>query len=315
MELISYFDRITLINLKRRPDRLERFREQQAAHWPLGEVVVFPAIDGDRVGVPKDCTQGGGAFGCRQSHVAVLEQALTDDVQRLLVFEDDAEWKPTFGERLQTFLEAVPSDWEQLMIGGQHHRGAVKISAQVVRVTGSQRTHCYAIRPPAMRALLNLWRSCTVHIDWTMADWHRWNDKVFAPHEFLVGQREGKSDISGRKNGSQWWNPPSEDIPVILLRAERSTVEELQKIGWHIGYWCDPVTGQDNGLRSLVLLSDPIPELRKTVRVLRTEADSIPNGRAVLWHEKITLAMLKEADIKAIEVSANTVEQALEAIK
>ena len=72
-------DRCYLINLKRRPDRLDACLARIAAvEWPFPQPQVFEAIDGDRVGVPPEFTKGGGAYGCRCSHVAILQRCLMD---------------------------------------------------------------------------------------------------------------------------------------------------------------------------------------------------------------------------------------------
>jgi GR25 family glycosyltransferase involved in LPS biosynthesis len=84
----SAFDRVRIINLRRRSDRrAETLRELVA----LGE-----SVDGYRLGFfdavePDDA--GGfpspGVRGCYLSHLAVLEAAAGDDVSMLLVMEDD----------------------------------------------------------------------------------------------------------------------------------------------------------------------------------------------------------------------------------
>jgi hypothetical protein len=195
-----------LLNLRRRPDRLEHFFRLQALHWPLPEVTVFPAVDGRTLPIPATFTEGPGAYGCRQSHVAILEQALTDNVQSLLVLEDDVTWGTDLRERLEAFLSEVPDDWEQLMLGGGHHRPPLRVSDKVYKVNCGHRTHAYAVRPSGMRWLLSLWRNCSVHIDWVMAAHHR-THRVYspAPH-WLFGQARGTSDISCRTTQEEWWN-------------------------------------------------------------------------------------------------------------
>ena len=44
-----------------------------------------------------------------------------EGVGRRLILEDDVEWFSDAWHRLSSFMQAVPSDWSQLMLGGQHH--------------------------------------------------------------------------------------------------------------------------------------------------------------------------------------------------
>src|SRR5690349_1383334 len=78
------FDRIVCINLDRRPDRWESFSQRLApAGIPADRVMRFAAIDGTILPPPPWWKAGRGAWGCHQSHVRVLEDALQDRVQSL----------------------------------------------------------------------------------------------------------------------------------------------------------------------------------------------------------------------------------------
>ena len=115
--------RALCINLDRRPERWEAFKR----NCPIRGVHRFPAIDGRAVRPPAWWRQGGGAWGCMLSHIRILEQALADGLDRcggrggvLLVLEDDALFPPDFAERAARFIRALPADWEQAYLGGQH---------------------------------------------------------------------------------------------------------------------------------------------------------------------------------------------------
>jgi GR25 family glycosyltransferase involved in LPS biosynthesis len=102
-------------NLKRRPDRLKAFFDQlEEVGWPFPWPEVWDAVDGGsgKVPCPAEFTQGGGAWGCRQSHVAILEHCLMNDIGSVLVLEDDAFLRDNFLDDLKAFMAKVPDDWE-----------------------------------------------------------------------------------------------------------------------------------------------------------------------------------------------------------
>ena len=64
-DIADWFERVVVVNLRRRPDRLTAFqREIAQCNWPFKQPVVFEAIDGNKVPVPQGWVAGGGAWGC-----------------------------------------------------------------------------------------------------------------------------------------------------------------------------------------------------------------------------------------------------------
>ena len=279
---VAGIERVYVINLRHRPERLAAFLDRQkTAGWALPEVRVFPAIGGDQVGVPNHFRQGGGAWGCLRSHCSILETCIMEGVASVMIMEDDAEWFPDAWDRLTPFMQAVPADWSQLMLGGQHMASAEQVSPGVVRCKNTQRTHAYVIRGEAMRSLLRAWYGATVHIDWIMGgDWQRgW--PVYAPEPFLFGQAGGKSDISGRLNHSLYWNSPMND-PIIFLDAPPAVAAELRDHGLHMGFARD-ADGVDSGLRSIVKAGSSTEALQGYITTLTWEVASMRGRVATLW--------------------------------
>lgn len=198
------FDRAVIINLDSRPDLSAAWKSEP---WPFKQPDVFSAIDGQQHPEGRAWGAGSGAWGCRKSHLRVLSQALSDHVGRLLILEGDATLAPDFGERIKTFLAAVPADWDCLMLGGQHRHGRPDpVAPGVVRCRNCQRTHAYLIRGTCLKSLYNLWaRMTTGHIDHLAGEWQpAW--KVYAPEPFLIGQRAARSDITHRPEGTRFWS-------------------------------------------------------------------------------------------------------------
>lgn len=325
-----------IINLARRPDRLAALSAAiDATAWPFPCPKVFAAIDGDKVGVPGDYSyyygsrdigaargfyEGGGAFGCKQSHVTILQDAIMRDVPAVLILEDDALITPEFGERVAEFMADVPDDWQGIMLGGQHHVSPTPVTPGVVRVRYAQRTHAYIARGEYMRALYSRWVHAGCHIDWMMEDWQS-GYKVYAPERWLVAQSAGKSDISGKQNIAQSWNNPTGAEPVVYLKAPRHVAEALRGWGLHFGHDRDPATGIDVGLRdvfretsSSTSANSRRNQVRNWIAMIQGEAVSEPGTVATVWHPEATYELVRKAARAAATVytvEAETVEEAV----
>lgn len=302
-DIFALIKRVVVINLPQRTDRLTNFQKQlDEVNWQLREVEVVRAVRGDTVGVPEGWKSGGGAFGCRQSHLRVLEDALMDGLSSVMVFEDDAFFHSpeTWNYRFERFISEVPNDWECLMIGGQHvNRDKTlgkqeQISENVVRCVGCERTHCYILRgTDVMKGLYRMWSSCNTHIDWNMGPFMGKRGKTYAPSPFLVGQEQGKSDISGRKNGRQLWSKGVGDYkaPVYVLRGNRDRMETLKEYGYHFGY-TQNADGVDKGLAELFAQNISPTEkghrLLVWVHMIDDEAYSVPDGKTAVWLPQYT---------------------------
>jgi hypothetical protein len=325
-DLQNYFDRVVVINLKRRPERLATLKRELQAHaWPFAEPEIFVGIDGDRLPPPSGWNDGGGTFGCMQSHRQILERAILDDVQRLLVLEDDLCLDDGFAEKIAGFLEVVPDDWEQLMLGGQHFGTPpqVVVPAQgdrpaVVRCTNCQRTHLYAIRAGRfMRALYQRWMSTTSgHCDIVMGPMQA-NYRVYAPSPFPCGQARGRSDINGKLNPKKTWNPPAADLPVLVLDMPQAVVAALRRYGVHTGYDRNRESDIDVGL--VKLFAGPERRARKVnalaqwISNLQWEVAADSHLILGVWHPEATPDLVREACGKypCHAIKASTVDEAL----
>ncbi len=313
------FDRIALINLDKRTDRLGAFKAKVSPYPVLHDYVRYRAVHGDTVTVPGFFISGGGAWGCRQSHLRVLEDAMLDGVETLLVFEDDVRFASNFESKLKRFMSEVPDDWEGLMIGGQNHGPPPTPTgiAGIVRSVNTQRTHAYAVRGKSpMQDLYRLWARCDRHIDHWFGQWQQ-RHQVYQPDPFLCGQDATTSDISGRQDNIRFWGttPDVKDHPITLLISERSVAESLRNFGFHFGNHRDRLTGRDNGLIALEAMNYPTEGLSEWANVIIQEAlerEDVPG----IWHNPPPDPKLLEVKMgrKVEVVEARTVEEAIKKI-
>jgi hypothetical protein len=195
------FDRVVVINLDRRPDRLAAFYERLNGRL---DAMPYPATDGHEDPPPAWWKTTPGAWGCYQSHRAVIDYALAVEVESILVLEDDATFVPDFADRLAA-LEP-PADCGQLYLGGQHLSRAEPVGPGLVRGRNVNRTHAYAVfGRPALETLRDhlrpdpaIWKA-RHHVDHHYGLLHRERRiACYAVTPWLCGQAAGTSDVSGK---------------------------------------------------------------------------------------------------------------------
>lgn len=135
----TYFDKILVINLERRPDRWEHCLAEFKKHG-VAKYERFVAYD-----FPND-----GHRGCTESHRGVLEIISHNQWKRVLVLEDDFEIvHENFGNLFSAAIADVESkapDWEMLYLGGGYGSAPQeRLSPHVIRVDTMMTTSSYGI--------------------------------------------------------------------------------------------------------------------------------------------------------------------------
>ncbi len=332
MNFKNYFNRVVLINLKRRPDRLAQAKKNlHQARWPFQSPEVFTAVDGADTRLPKDWRHGPGAWGCLQSHRAVLQQAITDGVGSLLVLEDDICFAKNFAVQVKKFLRAVPDDWDQLMFGGQHfseHGEPFLVEPGVLRCMDCERTHAYAVRGDYLRLLHQRLSGGgrfkgRAHCDWIMGrdPSMQLSHKVYAPEFFLIGQERSHSDVYGAMQPRKFWNPPGPDLRVVNLHAPAAVVRVLQEHSLCLGRGLGRERNLDRQLAQLFIETKNdyparVSRLREWIKAMQWELAADPAFICTVCHPEATPALVKAASLwPVIEVTASSVEEAVKQLK
>jgi GR25 family glycosyltransferase involved in LPS biosynthesis len=112
-------DKIYVINLKKNTDRLEKFMEN--AKKANVNVERFDAIYGKELQKDhpdifkyfvKDHKLNPGQIGCALSHIKVWQDAIDNNYNNILVFEDDAIIPENFWNKFNKAYEELPKDWD-----------------------------------------------------------------------------------------------------------------------------------------------------------------------------------------------------------
>lgn len=115
-----------VVNLDRRPDRWEAFKQQQNAHWMNYER--YSAVDGEkllpneqlqRIFDNNDYNMRKGMVGCAMSHIDLCIQLLKSEYDAYCILEDDLEFVPEFQTKFKYVYSQLPKDWDMVYLG--HH--------------------------------------------------------------------------------------------------------------------------------------------------------------------------------------------------
>jgi hypothetical protein len=148
----QFFDgNIFVINLARRPDRLEHF----TAEMVRAGVTRFERFDAVDAGPDM------GNHGCTASHRAVMDLIVARGLRRAFVFEDDATLRPQFRDSFQAEFEGtarrLPADWDMFYLGG--HYGEMpreRVNPRIVLMGEMKTTSSYGVTAASARYLRDL---------------------------------------------------------------------------------------------------------------------------------------------------------------
>ncbi|MDE2103287.1 MAG: glycosyltransferase family 25 protein, partial [Patescibacteria group bacterium] len=179
--------------------------QSQIFGWPLKPPMIFPAYS--NLPTPGWWKAGGGAWGCRLSHLELMAKAIQSNTTAF-VMEDDFLLCDGFAEKLEQFLAVVPQDWQGLWIGGLHIEKPRYVNADVVRNTNTQCNQCYLLRGQYLRDCWVELQRFDQHIDWlTGSKMSSPSYPVYSPVRWLVGQSAGYSHIRRKTLAERWFNP------------------------------------------------------------------------------------------------------------
>lgn len=243
----EYFDDIYIINLPNKKDRIERLISELKEKELCENPKICRAIHGNTVTVSSWFGYGGGAWGCMMSHIRLIQDFIMDynfqeedqknfADRKMLILEDDTIFGEDAKERFVKFTNALPEDWGQFYLGGQHTQAPKSFSQEILRASSVNRTHAYAIRGSAAQRIHRHlsyypdYKGKNHHVDHQYELAHRREDwNTYCPIWWMAGQGENQSDICGKSLPNKWWDFRTEDdlacLPVVLGDKNSNCIE------------------------------------------------------------------------------------------
>jgi glycosyl transferase family 25 len=133
----NFFDQIYVLNLDKRPDRWSNIQTQLARAGIL-KAIRFPAV-----------ARSPGWIGCFESHLGILQRALSTNARNILVLEDDATLYTDWQCIWNIGRRQIKADWDMLYLGYNLNPEANSpppfVSSHLLHLNDALTTHAYAV--------------------------------------------------------------------------------------------------------------------------------------------------------------------------
>ena len=187
----DFFDEVWCINLDRRTDR---WAEVQPEFQRCGiQAKRSSAVDGKTLPVHPEQIVSANEMGCTRSHLNLIEDMLTRNLKRIMIFEDDVYFTGDPNTRLEGVVQYMPKQWDMVYLGGNHVRPLIK-SGPIWKCTRTFTTSAYGITREFGERILKEYRPDQRQIDVIYANTHM-RGNSFAVSPGCCGQKAGYSDI------------------------------------------------------------------------------------------------------------------------
>lgn len=198
----EYFDKIYLINLSKRKDRLKRCALEfdkfgiEAYRWN--------AVNSDsenffwkrnntreekRIGWTK------GAAALCYTTIEIIEDAIKNNYRSILILEDDVYFKEFSPHYVNSLMKKIPKDWEMINFGYQDVRESYLINESVRKTTGSLYCHCYGVKNSVYKNYLTELKNIDKPIDIITCEKIHSRGKSYSPSINVAFQHSDYSNI------------------------------------------------------------------------------------------------------------------------
>jgi len=196
MKLFDRFDKVFLINLKKREDRLKNFIDQ-VNYFDLGDFEIVEAIDtSNQTNITNRMRPG--AYGLIQTYIQILQKSIDNNYETICIIEDDCLFLDEI-TNVEYYYNFLPNDWDILYYGGNHNYHTnftkpIEINKHVLKLQHTHSCHFICIKKHMFEPLKTFFSNFYGPLDVMYVKFQLENNVYsFTPN--LTTQKPGFSDI------------------------------------------------------------------------------------------------------------------------
>lgn len=194
--LDSLSDKIYVINLKKRKDRLQHILSE-LSRINCVNFEIIEAVDGTTIENPTKMKRGN--YGLNLTYLKIYEKC-KNTKSNIMIIEDDCVFCENFLTHMNEYIENVPSDWDMIYFGANHnyHLGynTSKINDYCKKITDSICAHCVILKINVFEELIDHIKMNELENDIILYNLQK-KYNAYSPTNPLTKQLENYSDIEG----------------------------------------------------------------------------------------------------------------------
>lgn len=185
MSWTSFFDRIVVINLPSRLDRLLEVTEEMEKYD-----IPFELVDGMT-------SELGGAEGLKLTVEKIFKESIEKGHKHILIFEDDVEFKENPNSFMGEVIKQLPENYDIVFLGCQCTKGMnYRFSANLLQLDGAFATHAAFYSLQGMKEIIA--HGIEAPIDNFYVREIETLQRCYVTFPLLATQRSGVSSIGGQ---------------------------------------------------------------------------------------------------------------------
>jgi GR25 family glycosyltransferase involved in LPS biosynthesis len=204
MNINDLSNNIYVINLRERTDRKLHI-ENQLNKIDCKNYKLFEGVNGNLLTNPTKLKNG--MFGLIKTYLNIYEEWSKKYAENILLIEDDSLFVDNFNEKIEDYVNNVPSDWDILYFGANHNyhigKKTIKINEKCIKLNNSYSAHCVLLKKKVFEELIENIKNFSIENDVMMSNLQK-KYNAYSSSEVLVTQIESYSNIENKIVNYDW---------------------------------------------------------------------------------------------------------------